>query len=689
VSETAREDAKLPAWVEVKSSFKTVPPGEFPLSTPLFDPIAKPDTKKENPHVFAMGFYQVDLIRGSMKGFDIIPGTDGEQMIAVIYNKKIEPQDMQKLNDMANKIKGGKKGKRRVQPKAPNFSGFRPPGSQPPGGGGFGRGGQGSGLGGGGDAGMQNPYGGYGGFQFGGQRIEKAVEYVPVAQLDDALKKQKTPAMTVIPVRMVTVHAEIPLKKQIEEIKRALRLTSTEEAALWGPNYDGFKVKRRVTSYQPNGEEVVVQDWTDYDFESIYEERIRSLRAADHLDEGMLGYFYRYGMKLALPLPELITETGATYPNIRLKSTLETIKKLEEAAKGKEEPSEIFKRVNKKTSRDSLYLPQSSDQTGATSAFGSGVGSNYSDLATGGPAAASKSAPGQYNPFDSSYNPNAAAPVEIEHLLLRFIDPAVEPGLTYQYQIQLVLKNPNFGWKTEVSKPVDAEKEFLYSPWVQTASITVPSETFLFATDWEAYGKKIKEEYDRERELQRRLEAKEHQAVVETLSWMEQVRTGDGGKREPVGTWVVAEYPVGRGEFIGRKQYVKLPLWSSENMTYVLREIPDRVIPKIGTKEPAQPKGWLMDFTNNKSILVDYEGGKTRTRVGTKEVTDEVATELLVLRGDGKLVVKRSEEAQQDPTRKEIVGKWEKWIAEVVSRRSLSSDDPGGFAPRPPGPGDK
>jgi hypothetical protein len=279
--------------------------------------------------------------------------------------------------------------------------------------------------------------------------------------------------------------------------------------------------------------------------------------------------------------------------------------------------------------------------------------------------------------------------VEIEHLLLRFIDPAVEPGLTYQYQIQLVLKNPNFGRKTEVSKPVDAEKEVLYSPWVQTASITVPSETFLFATDWDAYGKKIKEEYDRERELQRRLEAKEHQAVVETLSWMEQVRTGDGGKREPVGTWVVAEYPVGRGEFIGRKQYVKLPLWSSENMTYVLREIPDRVIPKIGTKEPAQPKGWLMDFTNNKSILVDYEGGKTRTRVGTKEVTDEVATELLVLRGDGKLVVKRSEEAQQDPTRKEIVGKWEKWIAEVVSRRSLSSDDPGGFAPRPPGPGDK
>ena len=177
---------------------------------------------------------------------------------------------------------------------------------------------------------------------------------------------------------------------------------------------------------------------------------------------------------------------------------------------------------------------------------------------------------------------------------------------------------------------------------MQTDAIPVPAETFLFATDWEAYTRKIQEEYEREPQLKSRLEAKEHQAVVETLSWMEQVRTGDGGKREPVGAWVVADYAVGRGEFIGRKQYVKLPLWSSENMSYVLRELPDKM-----SRRPARRKrrsrraGSWTSPTTSRSWSTS-RGARPGRGVGTKEVTDEVATEMLVLRGDGKLVIKRS-----------------------------------------------
>ena len=88
----------------------TVPPEDFKLTNPQFDPIAKPDTKKENPHVLAMGMYQVDLIRGSMKGFDIVPGTDGEQMIAVIYDKKIDPQDTEEASARSRKF--SKRGRR-------------------------------------------------------------------------------------------------------------------------------------------------------------------------------------------------------------------------------------------------------------------------------------------------------------------------------------------------------------------------------------------------------------------------------------------------------------------------------------------------------------------------------------------------------------------------------------------------
>jgi hypothetical protein len=310
----------------------------------------------------------------------------------------------------------------------------------------------------------------------------------------------------------------------------------------------------------------------------------------------------------------------------------------------------------------------------------------YGDLGGVAPPPGSKGS-NQFNPLGDRDNPNIAAPVDIDHLLLRFIDPAVEPGYTYQYQIQLRLKNPNFGRDGEVSKPADAKKEFLDSPWVMTGAITVPSETFLFAADWDGHNKKTSEEYGKEPVLMRRLEAKEHQAVVETVAWMEQVRTGDGGKREPVGAWVVADYPVGRGEFVGRRQYVKLPLWSSENMNYILREIPDKIIPKFGGREQPQPRGWLMDFTSNKSILVDFEGGKVKTRAGNRDIVDEVATEMLILRGDGRLVVKRSAEADEDKMRKELVGKWETWLKEVMARKASSMDDPSGFSPRPPGPG--
>ena len=111
--------------------------------------------------------------------------------------------------------------------------------------------------------------------------------------------------MTVIPVRMVTVHAEIPMKKQIEEIRRALRFKTTQEAAQWGPVYDGFRVKRRVTSFQ-NGEEIVIQDWSDYDFEEAYRERIHALARRGPPGGGVL--------RLLLPLRD---EPGAAASRAR------------------------------------------------------------------------------------------------------------------------------------------------------------------------------------------------------------------------------------------------------------------------------------------------------------------------------------------------------------------------------------
>src|SRR5262249_9191018 len=160
----------------------------------------------------------------------------------------------------------------------------------------------------------------------------------------------------------------------------------------------------------------------------------------------------RYEMALALPLPELVEETGAKYPEVRLKSILDTIKKLQEANKGKVDPSELLRRVNRGTSRGDLYRPQTGQQTGTNEMWGmeggakmqGGAGDITMPPGGGGFAlppgvglGAQMAGSGKmFNPMDKD-NPNLTAPVEIESLLLRFVDANVNPGETYEYRIRL------------------------------------------------------------------------------------------------------------------------------------------------------------------------------------------------------------------------------------------------------------
>ena len=106
-----------------------------------------------------------------------------------------------------------------------------------------------------------------------GQRVDKAIKYVPLKEIDAAVKNGNLPALTVIPLRLVTVHAVVPYKKQVDEIKRALRLPNPQpildgtgkvtnkldiekaeaDARQWGPWYDGFEVQRLVYRTLPDG----------------------------------------------------------------------------------------------------------------------------------------------------------------------------------------------------------------------------------------------------------------------------------------------------------------------------------------------------------------------------------------------------------------------------------------------------
>jgi hypothetical protein len=701
------EDEKViqpPEWVAKPLNFKVATEADFKITGPQFDPIAKPDTKKENPRVLPIGFYQVNLTRVPMNGFDIIVDRAGENpMIAVISDKQISKLDKDAVKKLGDSLR--KKGRRLGDLQRTNQNngpaGFGPggPGGPPgfgPGGPGgppgFGPGGPGGppgfGPGGpGGPPGRPRPFGPGGmgqGYESNAQRIEKSVEYVPLADLDKAMEKGKAPAMTVIPLRMVTIHAEVPYKKQVEEIKRALRLATNDEAMAVGPIYEGYEVQRKVSKVLPDGQILNEQDWADYKFEEKYKELVNARKLADNIEDGYLSYFIRYDMMLALPLPQLVTELG-DYPPITLENITKTIRKLQEADKPKVDPSDVLKRASGNASLADLYTPQSGDQTAAATAFGQ---------AYAGPGAMKPMPGANANPrppmgMGNSGMPDATSPPppEVEHLLLRFVDVDVKPGYTYEYRVRLKMKNPNFGKKNEVANPAYASVERLFSDWAQlTDTVTVPPEKYTFAADVSNYRKNIEEAYGKEKELLHRLQVKDYQAVVEICTWMEQVKTDTGGKREPVGAWVVADIPVSRGEYVGRKQYVRLPLWSSESKAYVLREVPDEIVKGIAGKRVAQPKGWLVDFST-RDVLVDFDGGKVTTKVGNKTVTEDVGTEMLIVRADGKLVVKNSLVDEGDPERKQITSVWDKWIKTVETRKAneKNGEEPNGFSPKAPG----
>ena len=318
--------------------------------------------------------------------------------------------------------------------------------------------------------------------------------------------------------------------------------------------------------------------------------------------------------------------------------------------------------------------------------------------AGGPPPGAPPGGPGQ--PYPGSMGPGGpgmtggmmtSVPQEVDHLLMRFIDMDVKPGFSYQYRIRVRMRNPNFGQRDKVSKPDDAKREFLEGPWVQIPQIvTVPSEMYFYAFDSDAYLNNVKDLVERsgkELALKNLLEERGVQdgtrAVIQMHSWLPQVRIdGAGNKTEPVGSWVVAEMPVARGEYIGRRQLIELPLWSAGLVNYVLRELSGGV-KVFGIKDAKnQPKGWPVNF-KTPLILVDFEGGRSKTNIAGREVTDDSSTEMLILRPDGKMLVRSSAQDMEEANRKARNENWDAWLKRVKERKEV----PATGAPGAPGEG--
>jgi hypothetical protein len=282
---------------------------------------------------------------------------------------------------------------------------------------------------------------------------------------------------------------------------------------------------------------------------------------------------------------------------------------------------------------------------------------------------------------------------DTDFLLMRFLDVDVRPGYTYQYRVRLRLKNPNYGKKpTEVGRPADARQPVIFNQasWRELpVQITLPQETHLYALDPQAYLKTFQDFYKdhgSEYALKRLAEVEQleagKRAVVQVQQWQPSVRIDGTTKQEPVGAWVVADLPVAPGEYLGKRTLVELPLWNAGLNNFILRELAGGV--KVSGIKDAnkQPKGWPINF-RTPNVLADFDGGRQVQRVGDRVISDDAAQELLIVRPDGKLVVKNSADDGLDIERKDRSDVWAAWLKRVKERKFTAAAGPGGPGGQP------
>ena len=284
--------------------------------------------------------------------------------------------------------------------------------------------------------------------------------------------------------------------------------------------------------------------------------------------------------------------------------------------------------------------------------------------------------------------------LSVNHLLIRFVDTDLEPGASYRYRIAVKIRNPNFAKKDKVADDELATKEFIASePFECTQTLTVPGESHLYAFSPKQYEQHVlavnKSVENPEKDpskrgpdtLKKLFELDDvvngRRAVVQIQRWVAQ--TTFAGEKEPIGAWVQAEIPVAPGEYIGKKALVELPLWKAALGRYVFSPTSKRLV-SPWVKDLPQPIGRPVDF-RTKDILLDFQGGRVSTQVdvgGTRvPVQDDSATELLILREDGRIEVRKELDDAVKKDRLEREKGWKAWIESVKKQSPTSAAGPG------------
>lgn len=473
---------------------------------------------------------------------------------------------------------------------------------------------------------------------------------------------------------------------------------------LTSPVFGGFIVQRRKIFADG-----VPGDWEEFDHADRYHNEFTLYDAPVKPDTGYLPYFLRLDQGMAAPMPQIAPNwTSAPqlianetepkekhYPEFvrmpsivadfeALQKILKPVKKKEALDRYKRNPNNPYSTGASRTGGSGLGMPGQYDEDGGP---GIGYGSGSPRGPVGG---ATGTQPG------TGTDPNKS-PLAVKHMLIRFLDTDLLPGVSYQYRVAVKVRNPNFGKPKEVADENQAKVEFITSPYFQCKqTLKVPAESYMYAGSTKEYEKRVldmiddvkKANPDKDRNgvapdrLRKLFEFQEtrdgKRAVVQMQRWV--YSTTFGGEEERIGAWVQADIPVAPGEYIGRRTLVEIPLWKAALGKYQLTP-PTKDLVTSWPKGVTSPPGRPVDF-RTRHVLMDYEGGKTAASIDGRSVSDDAATELLILRDDGKLEVRKELADAVVPERVVRDKNWKEWIAEVRKQfDGTGGTAPGGFEP--------
>lgn len=486
---------------------------------------------------------------------------------------------------------------------------------------------------------------GLGGMNFGAKGKKGELSLVRSEDLKDDMKL----AERIEARQIVVMVASFPYKRQLEEFQSKLRYASIDEMFRDGvqwPPFKSFDVQRRIVHTTRPGA-------SSGDFESIeLTETMQQMLmlAAQRIVDDDESYKSLEFAGLVMPRPVqfekklLDGKVVAAYPDVEkqltlLQKTLQDMKEQEKKATAVPKNQSKFKRE-----RFNPFDP-------------SGQGENaMKDDGSKSTAAGDK--PQDY------YIP--------EYCLLRFLDPNVLAGDTYEYRIRFTMVNPNYQKKNVVKQDLAKDEEYTSDWFVIPHLVTVPPVLHYYA---------VTREPKPDRPGAPVLEPDKDQVCLQIHRWIDSYLPDPSNRlptsRLEVGDWVIADrVMVYRGEVANRTIPAEVPVWDRQKEEFIIAKDP---------KNPARRSTPVTFGPERGEVLViDFDGRDiTYKRANGTPAPPVLAApeEVLLLDPEGRLIVRNKETDEADPDRQERRKYWKDHINDIKNPRLREMMRPGAGGP--------